>query len=271
MAQTANNAKIRLVIRWALALTCAFSIFGLPSCTPTEEEPVEAPPYYNQAGFSRNGQFYVYEEEGRLAQKTGVDVSDHQGWIDWDTVSKSGIKFTYIRAGYRGSTEGGLFQDDYFEYNMQAAKEAGLELGVYFFSQAITEEEAREEADFVLQLLSGQKLDYPIAFDFEMSAQGIQSRVANLSSEETSRIARVFCNAIEAGGYNCCLYGNRHDLGRYDSLLLDNYPIWYAEYSALPSYTEEYFLWQYASVGVVSGIDGEVDLNLDLSSALEED
>lgn len=238
------------------------------SCTQEPEEELEPQPFYSHSSFIRNGQFYEYTHEDLVVNKTGIDVSDHQGWIDWEAVKAEGIQFAFIRLGYRGATEGDLYLDEYFEYNIQAAHDAGIECGVYFFSQAITEDEAREEAQFVLDTLGSTKLEHPIAFDSEAAAEGITSRVAGLSVEESSAIAQVFCETIEAAGYQALLYGNGHDLGRYSTSLRESYPVWYAEYGALPAYTGEYVLWQYASAGVINGIDAQVDLNLDLSAAL---
>ena len=259
--------------RRALILLLAFIALlaagiAFRSCTQETEAP-EPQPFYNHAAFARNGQFYEYVTETVTAHKTGVDVSDHQQWIDWSAVRKAGIQFAYIRIGYRGSTEGDMYQDDYFEYNMAGAKDAGIERGVYFFSQATTPAEGREEAQFVLDTLDGAKLDYPVAFDFEIAALGVDSRAADLNSEEASAVAQAFCETITAGGYDVILYGNGYDLARYSEELLARYPVWYAEYGALPAYTEEYVLWQYASEGHIDGIQTIVDLNLDLSPVLE--
>ena len=271
-AHWSTNEHLPRMVAIALVCILAFLVagFAFRACTQEEvEEPLTPQPFYNHALFIRNGQFYEYIDGDLIANKTGVDVSDHQEWIDWEAVRASGVKFAYIRIGYRGSTEGELYADAYYEYNLQATKDAGVERGVYFFSQAITADEAREEADFVLQLLNKTKLEYPVAFDSEMAAEGIQSRVAGLTQEESTAIAQAFCDAIKAGGYDVILYGNGHDLGRYSSDLLERYPVWYAEYGALPAYTQKYVLWQYASQGQINGIGSPVDLNLDLGPALE--
>lgn len=228
----------------------------------------EPRPFYDWDGFSQVEGRYRYAAGEVLADKTGIDVSDHQGWIDWQAVAADGIDFAYIRAGYRGSTEGGLYEDECFAFNLASAREAGLECGVYFFSQARTEEEAREEARFALQLLGETSLEYPIAFDSERTAQGIASRTAELDEETMTAIAKAFIAEIEAAGHACIVYGNGHDLGRIDFDALPDVPIWYAEYGALPSYTGEFVLWQYARTGQVEGIETDVDMDLDLSGAL---
>ena len=261
--------RIAFVVALAVIALLAAGI-AFRACTHTDEDGGPQP-FYNHANFARNGQFYEYTDGTVIANKTGVDVSDHQEIIDWEAVRKSGIQFAYIRIGYRGSTEGALYEDDYYEYNITNAQKAGIECGVYFFSQAITVEEAHEEAEFVLKLLNGKKLEYPVVFDSEMATDGIQSRVANLNGEEATAIAKTFCDTVAAGGYKLCLYGNGQDLNRYSEGLLAQWPVWYAEYGALPSYSGEYFLWQYASQGQINGIETPVDLNLDLSAVLEAD
>ena len=219
-------------------------------------------------GFTNeDGRFY-YEADGVAASCTGVDVSENQGWIDWEAVSEDGIEFAMVRAGYRGTTEGGLFVDELYEYNLSAAHEAGIDCGVYFFSQAITEEEAREEAEYVLSLLDGVYLEYPVAFDYEQNAAGIESRIAGISPEEATRIAQAFCSVIEEGGYDAMVYGNAYDLDYFDMDALSEYSLWYAEYGTPPASRRPFMLWQYSNEGWVYGIDTAVDLNLDMSSAL---
>lgn len=220
--------------------------------------------YYEESGFSQQDGRYAYVGERGASSKTGVDVSENQGWIDWDAVAGDAIDFAIVRVGYRGTTEGGLFQDDYFEYNTSAARAVGLECGAYFFSQAVTVEEAQEEAAFAISVLGGMPLEYPVVFDHERHAPGIDSRVDNLTPEEATAIALAFCQAIEAAGYDAAIYGNGYDLARYDLDELGGYPLWYAEYGTLPSSTQPFAIWQYTNDGRVAGIDAAVDLNLDL-------
>ena len=222
------------------------------------------PPYCEPEGFAWENGRASYTEDGATAAKTGIDVSENQGYIDWDSVAADGIEFAFIRAGYRGTTEGGLFQDEYFEYNLQFARAAGIECGVYFFSQAVTEEEAREEAEYVLQLLAGAQLDYPVVFDYEQNAEGVQSRTEGMSREESTVIARAFCETIKAGGYDAMLYGNGYDLANLDYDALDGYGLWYAEYGDYPSCRRPFAVWQYANDGRVAGIETAVDMNLDI-------
>lgn len=207
-----------------------------------------------------------YIVDGEELSQTGVDVSSHQGTIDWNAVAQDNVQFAMIRAGYRGSTEGVIQADTLFETNLLGARNAGLSVGVYFFSQAITEDEAREEAQFVLQQLKKanvNSLELPVAFDLEPSPEH-NGRADELSPAETNAIARAFCNEIQSAGYRVIVYGNKVDLNRFDLVSL-NEPIWLAQYDIQPDATFNFLMWQYSSHGEVNGIDGIVDLNLNLS------
>ena len=208
-----------------------------------------------------------YVVNGEELTRTGVDVSSHQGPIDWKAVAADNVQFAMIRIGYRGSTEGAIRADELFETNLNGAQNAGLDVGVYFFSQAINVEEAQEEAAFVLQQLKEAgvtKLNLPVAFDLEPSPD-YSGRADNLSPAETNAIARAFCTAIQDAGYRVIVYGNKVDLNRFDLVSL-NEPIWLAQYTDQPDVNFNFLLWQYTSTGKVDGIDGSVDLNLDFSS-----
>lgn len=212
---------------------------------------------------------YAYVVDGRVRSRLGIDVAEHEYDIDWDAVAADGIEFVMIRLGYRGATEGELYVDDLYEDNMAGAKAAGLARGVYFFSQAVTVEEAVEEADFVLAKLGGTRLEYPIAFDFEHVSGVEDSRTADLTDEELSDIADAFCDRIERAGYDTLVYGNAYDLRSYDVDALSGRGIWWAEYGvANPSQYLAIELWQYTSDGQVDGIDASVDMNIDLRGVL---
>ena len=223
-------------------------------------------PYYDAAGFSNAGDRITYAEGFKTFAKTGIDVSENQGFIDWDAVAADGIDFAFIRVGYRGTDLGGISVDDYAEYNLEAAPAAGIQCGAYFFSQAISVEEAQEEAAFVLKVLGGMDLAYPIAFDYEVSLDGA-SRAQDVTSEEATAIALAFCQAIEAGGYDAIIYGNAYDLDLYDLSELSRYPLWYAEYGSYPAIRRACDVWQYSNGGTVAGIDAAVDMDLDLIGA----
>ncbi len=240
-------------------------------CCACSEDDVWIPPrdvpapYYDTRFFSWNDGRCSYESGNRSSAKTGVDVSEYQGAIDWDAVAADGIDFAIVRIGYRGTTEGGLFTDPLFTQNVSKAQAAGIECGAYFFSQATTVEEALEEAAYVLDLLGGIGLEYPVVFDYEV---GGSSRAANLSQQDATEIARAFCDAIRTGGYEAMLYGNRYDLQRFDLDSLSDLELWFAEYGSYPTYESKFVIWQYDNEGVVEGISSGVDLNLDLTSAL---
>lgn len=214
---------------------------------------------------------FAYVDDGETRSRIGVDVSENQHVINWQAVADDGIDFAMIRLGYRGATEGDLYLDEFYETNLAGAEAAGLDCGIYFFSQAITPEEAIEEADFVLEHLRGARIAYPIAFDSEEHIQGVsQSRTSGLDKASMTAVADAFCQRIEEAGYRTLVYGNAHDMSRYRRSSMDQKEIWWAEYGTLaPTNKIDIVLWQYTSSGSVAGIDGSVDLNLDLRNVLD--
>lgn len=277
-----ESARSRWVKGGALVLliaaVCVVLLVFLRTCIPNDlepivedEQPVAVSPYDADA-FQRDGTRWAYVVDGRTVSHLGIDVSESQLWIDWNAVAADGIDFAMIRAGYRGATEGQLYTDEYFAYNLEAAQAAGLDCGVYFFSQAITVEEAVEEADYVLELLEGTKLAYPIAFDSEeFAVDGTTSRISELTRDEMTSIADAFCKRIEQAGYRTMIYGNRYDLDRYNRGNWEGDGIWWAEYDmTLPSVSSKIDMWQYSNSGQVAGIEANVDMNLDLRNAFAE-
>jgi GH25 family lysozyme M1 (1,4-beta-N-acetylmuramidase) len=225
------------------------------------DEPTYASPYDWGMLAQEDGRF-TYEQNNVIVSRLGIDVSEHQDVIDWDAVADNGITFAFIRLGNRGYTEGNLRLDARYLTNIEGAKAANIKVGVYFFSQAINEDEAREEAEFVLEHLNGQLLDYPVVYDFE-PVETSEGRANQLSHQQVSNNARTFCERIEAGGYPTMIYGNAHDIARYDADLLANHEVWYAEYDAAqPSAQFDFAIWQFASNGNIAGIDQRVDLNI---------
>lgn len=208
---------------------------------------------------------FVRGADGRIRYpnaRTGVDVSAWQGEIDWSAVAGDGVSFAMIRAGYRGYTAGNLNVDAYFERNLSGAKAAGLDVGVYFYSQAITPKEAVEEAKLVLELLGGKPLDLPIVYDWELP-DSKTARTRGLSRETLTACAKAFCETIDAAGYDPMVYFYM-SLG-YEEYHLDElgeYPFWLAQYSSAPTLYYDYDIWQYTDKGVVAGIEGGVDMNL---------
>ncbi|MCD8249543.1 MAG: SH3 domain-containing protein [Lachnospiraceae bacterium] len=199
----------------------------------------------------------------------GIDVSEYQGTIDWEQVAASGVDFVMVRVGYRTLSGGEIAEDACARYNLQEAEAYGIQLGAYFFSTAVTEEEAREEAEWTARLLAGYPITYPVAYNCEGFQSG-SSRQTDLSVEERSNLAVVFLDEIEEQGYTGMFYAARNELA--DNLLWQTdelelqYRIWVAQYSSYltgqPDYDGEYAMWQYTNMGSVPGIDGYVDLNI---------
>lgn len=194
----------------------------------------------------------------------GVDVSEFQGEIDWQQVKDAGVEFAMLRLGYRGTTQGMLFADECFERNYTAAREAGLDVGVYFFSQATSEEEAKEEATFVLDTLAARSLQYPVAFDWELPvSQDNTYRVSTVEGEDAAKYGAAFCEKILAAGYRPMVYTNKYCAYEFFDLeQWKDYDLWYAEYQEKPSLYYDYRMWQYTESGTVAGIGTTVDLNI---------
>lgn len=222
-------------------------------------------------GFSthENGRVQ-YAWEGQTA-RTGIDVSSHQGTIDWKAVAGDGVEFAIIRVGFRGYDQGELNMDKTFAYNIKGALDAGLEVGAYFFSQAITPQEAVEEADFVLEALEGYDLTYPVVFDWEPIKPGKNARTDGLDGKTLTECARAFCDRIRAGGREPMVYTNQ-DMGYLSFRLyqLTGIPLWLAEYDTAPDFYYAFRLWQYSNTGKVAGIKNQVDLNLDFQTVTLE-
>ncbi|MBR2047375.1 MAG: glycoside hydrolase family 25 protein [Oscillospiraceae bacterium] len=191
----------------------------------------------------------------------GVDVSAHQGAVDWELVRESGIQFAMIRLGYRGYTNGGIYYDEYARDNLRGAREAGLEIGAYFYSQALTVEEAREEARLCLEVLEGMPLELPVVYDWEYVSQ--EARTGQMDRQTLTDCARAFCDAIEASGYEAMIYFNP---ALTESLLdleaLTDYDWWLAMYSGEMTFPHAVEMWQYTASGTIPGIEGDVDVNL---------
>lgn len=183
----------------------------------------------------------------------GIDVSQWQGNINFNAVKASGIDFVIIRAGYGHSTSQ---KDPYFEQNYTQAKNAGLNVGAYWYSYADSANDAKVEADTCLSVIAGKQFDYPIYFDLEERSQ------FNRGSNFCSALVSAFCSEIEAHGYYAGLYISRSPLQTYiSSDVAKRYALWIAEYNNRLNYSGEYGIWQYSSTGDVSGISGSVDMD----------
>lgn len=216
---------------------------------------------YDWANLETDGNFASYNDD-RYTSLQGIDVSEHQAEIDWEKVKAAGIDFAFIRTGYRGTESGRCTEDRWFRTNMEGASQAGIDIGVYFFSQAITEEEAVEEADYVARQIKGYDVTYPVVFDMEHPETGTD-RIRDLSREEKTRIAAAFMSRVQWAGYTPMLYNSTGLLDVFfDMDLLTDYPVWAAEYGSLPRYPYVFEIWQYTNTGRVDGIRGNVDMDI---------
>lgn len=223
-----------------------------------EDVPVFA---YDPNSFSlQNGRMTCADPSVRLVH--GIDVSSHQGLIDWNKVAGDGVEFAILRAAYRGYTAGSLNKDSTFDYNADQAAQAGLQVGAYIFSQAITVEEAVQEADFLLEILAGKPIDGPVVFDWEVIGTK-DARTYGLDTQTLCAAANAFCRRIAQAGYSPMVYFNSYaGYVKYDLSEIMEYPFWFAQYKEQPDFYYNFQMWQYTSSGKVSGIDGNVDLDV---------
>lgn len=228
----------------------------------TELDGVPKNPLDNSC-FTSDDTFKYYSQNGKPASLEGVDVSSYSGEIDWQSVKNSGVDFAMIRIGGRGyGDDGALYADDKAIENITNAKNAGIKVGVYFFSQAITTQEAIDEADYVKKLLGDIKLDFPVAYDWEIIKDD-DARTDSVSAAQATECAKAFCERVRQSGYTPMLYSPSQELYfKYDLSRLSDIDIWYCEYSDVPTFYYEFSMWQYSSTATVSGIEGDVDLNI---------
>lgn len=259
-----------------LALLC---LIALAACGKTEPDPHEGMIYVNVGGamdwlypveglpvsdykpedFSDDGNVVRYSGEDYDA-RLGIDVSFYQGDIDWNAVRDFGVDFAMIRCGYRGYSEGAMVEDEKFRQNMEGAGEAGLSVGVYFFSQATGAVEAAEEALFVLERIKDYRITMPVAFDWE-PIDG--SRSSNVSGEDMTTAAVVFCEMMKDAGYQPCVYLYRHiAYYDYDLSRLTPYTLWVGAPGSAPDFYYAHDIWQFSFTSAVPGIDGDVDMDL---------
>lgn len=208
------------------------------------------------------GAKYNFDSKGALVKGSGtlgIDVSKWNGNINWTAVKNSGVSFVIIRCGYRGSSTGALVEDPKFKTNIKGATDAGLKVGIYFFSQAITDVEAVEEASMTIDLIKSYKISYPVFLDVEDSG----GRGDKIDSNTRTAVIQAFCQTMKNSGYTAGVYANRSWLtGKMNAGALSSYKIWLAQYNTEVTYTGKYDLWQYSSKGSVNGISGNTDMNL---------
>jgi GH25 family lysozyme M1 (1,4-beta-N-acetylmuramidase) len=214
--------------------------------------------FYEEA----NGFMYYHDEAGNRLSKVAVDVSTFQGDINWSQLAATGVDMVMIRAGFRGYGNGEIKEDAAFRTNVEGATSAGLDVGVYFFSQATNADEGAEEANFVLNLVSGYGISGPIAIDTEYVAD---EEARTFSLDITSRTDGVisFCDTVNAAGYESMIYANRNwFVQNLDLTRLSGYKLWVAHYVETPDFPYLYNGWQYTETATISGVQGNIDLNV---------
>lgn len=201
-------------------------------------------------------------QNGEVTTRKGIDVSKFQGDINWKKVADDGIEFAYIRLGYRGYGSGKIVTDETYEYNITECRAAGIDAGVYFFTEAISEREAIEEADYVLENIRDYDVNLPIVIDVEESASA-DSRTKDLTREERTDIVIAFCNRIKEAGHDVMIYGNTKSfMIMMDIEKLENYDKWFAYYKYPLLFPYKMRMWQYTDSGEVDGIGSGVDINV---------
>lgn len=262
----------------ALALSAAM-LLTLAACGEPKPDPHEGMAYVNtganwewiypaegvavsdftQDDFTTNADGLPEYTGDAYDTRLGVDVSFYQGEIDWEAVAADGVEFAMIRCGYRGSESGTIVVDEQFENNINGALAAGLDVGVYFFSQSTGAIEAAEEANFVLDLISGYDVTMPVAFDWE-PLEG--SRAEDIDRSELTASAVVFCEMVKDAGYTPCVYLYRYT-GYYEYMMerLADYELWVGALGSWPDFYYRHMLWQFSMTGRVEGIDADVDLD----------
>lgn len=206
---------------------------------------------------------FEYVEDGKVKSIKGIDVSRYQGDINWEKVASDGVRFVFVRLGYRGYETGKLTMDSKFEDNIKGALKNGIAVGVYFVTQAVSEEEGREEAEFVLEAIAPYKVTWPIVLDIEEA--GGKARTDGLSASERTDFVIAFCDRVRESGYTPMLYcAVRWFIEELELERLTDCEKWFAQYFNRPYYPYEFHVWQYTNKGSVAGISGNVDLNISM-------
>lgn len=199
----------------------------------------------------------VIQKHKTSTTKIGVDVSQWQGKIDWPAVKDAGIEFAFIRLGYQTKFNGEYTLDPFFHQNVQAAQAAGLPIGIYFYSYANTVEQAKDQAEWIAEQISDYNIELGVAFDWESWSE---FNIANMSLYTINKVATTFLDTLESFGYNGVLYSSKVYLERIWQP--NNYPVWLAQYYDRVTYDGDYWIWQMSNTGQVTGINGDVDLNI---------
>ena len=219
---------------------------------------------YDTAKFVYQNPQMKYYVNGKQASWFGVDISSKQGIVDFEKLKKAGVDFVMIKVGGRGYSSGNIVLDSSYKDYMNGAKNAGLGIGVYFYSQAVDKDEVCEEAETLLELIKDYPVKYPVVFDME-SVEGDVARTDALDVSTRTELARIFLKTIKAEGYTPMLYGDKEWLvTKLDLEKLQDYDVWLSQETDTPDYPYEYTMWQYNKSGTVSGISGTAGLNISL-------
>lgn len=223
---------------------------NVPQIPPARRNP------FNPEDFDYDGDYMTC-----LARPSelGIDVSYYQGDIDWQQVKDAGITFAFIRVGGRGYGEGELYADVCAQKNYEGAKAAGIKVGAYFFSQAINEAEAQEEAWYALELISTWELDLPLVYDWEYISE--DARTGWMEESDKILVTKAFFRVLEAVGVEPMAYVG-HWAGEEYMHAVQDYPVWVVKYSDTMDFPYDFQYWQYTCTGSVPGIEGDVDINL---------
>lgn len=222
---------------------------------------------YITENFEIENGFMAYKDEnGNKISHLGLDLSYHDKSVDWDQLAASGVEFVMLRCGYRGYTEGGLIKDEKFDEYAAEANRVGIKLGVYFFTQSITVEEAEKEADFVLDLIKDYDISYPVALDSEqIEDPEARTNTAEISDDLRSEMAIAFCERIKEEGYYPMIYASENWMRRNMNLeMLNEYDFWAAQYQPQNDFLYDFTIWQYTDSGAVPGVSGAVDLDISM-------
>lgn len=270
MKELLNDKKKMMIILSVVAVLGLLLIFSLgeekPELMPADAEEMN---HYDSEAFFLDEKGRICYEDTQWTSLIGVDVSSYQNQVDWKRVAADGVELAMVRLGYRGYSSGTMNLDPYFEENVKGASNADLYVGVYFFSQAVTKEEAMDEARFVLRKIRGMKIDGPIAYDMEYIPGA--DRINGLTVEEKTELADAFCQVIEENGYRAMIYGNPTWFTEDVNLsALSHRGIWLAHYIDMTRWPYGYWMWQYTDQGIVDGIEGTCDLNIWLQKKIAE-
>lgn len=217
---------------------------------------------YDYSGLVYQRPLMKYYENNTRVSYVGVDISKTQDYVDFLELKRAGIEFVMLRLGQRGYSSGEITLDEYFMDNWKRATEAGLDVGVYFFSQAVTVEEAEEEAQFVIDTLSENKIQYPVVFAMDTIPNEV-SRIDSLDKMERTNIALAFMDKISDHGYFPMVYGDKEWLIQKLSLgSMIGYDVWLSQEMDIPDYPYQFAMWQYTTHGSIAGIAGDANLNI---------